>query len=101
MKKTTRILMLLSVTIFFTVNSSQAQQIVVGPRLGRPVRVIEMPMRPSPRRLWISEEWVPGGGTYAYHAGYWAIPPRHGAVWAAGHWRHRHHGYVWVGGLWR
>lgn len=86
--------MLLSVVIFFAVTSGRAQEIVVGARLGRPGRIIARPMRPSLRHVWVSEEWAPGGGTYAYHAGYWAVPPRPGQIWVAGHWRHRHRGYV-------
>ena len=101
MKKIIRILMLLSVVSLFAINSSRAQEIVVRARLGRPGPVMARPMRPSPRHVWVAEEWTPGGGTYAYHAGYWALPPRPGAIWVAGHWRHRHRGYVWVGGFWR
>jgi hypothetical protein len=101
MKKIIRILMLLSVVSLFAINSSRAQEIVVRARLGRPGPVMVRPMRPSPRHVWVAEEWAPNGGTYAYHAGYWALPPHPGAIWVAGHWRHRHRGYVWVGGFWR
>jgi len=101
MKKIIRILMLLSVVSLFAIDSSRAQEIVVRARLGRPGPVMVRPMRPSPRHVWVAEEWVPGGGTYVYHEGYWALPPHPGAIWVAGRWRHRHHGYVWVGGFWR
>jgi hypothetical protein len=100
MKKIIRILMLLSVVSLFAVTSSKAQ-IVVRVRPERPGPVVVRPYRPSPRHVWVSEEWVPGGGTYVYHAGYWVLPPRPGTIWIAGHWRRRPNGYVWVGGHWR
>jgi hypothetical protein len=101
MKKIIRILMLLSVVSLFAVTTSTAQEIVVRARLGRPGPVVIRPLRPSPRHVWVAEEWSPNGGTYVYHEGYWAVPPRPGAIWIAGRWRHRQRGYVWVGGFWR
>jgi hypothetical protein len=100
MKKITRILMLVSAMFLFAVASSKAQEVVVRARLGRPAPVVVRPVRPSPRHVWVSEEWTPGGGSYVYHAGYWAVPPHPGAVWRAGHWRHRPGGYVWIAGHW-
>ena len=101
MKKIIRILMLLTVLSMFAVTNSMAQ-VIVRVRPDRPGRVIvRRPFRPSPRHVWVAEEWTPGGGTYVYHGGYWAVPPRPGAIWIAGHWRHRPDGYVWVGGFWR
>ena len=48
-------------------------QIVVRARLGRPhAVVVARPSRPTPRHVWVSEEWVPSGGTYVYKEGYWA-----------------------------
>ncbi len=100
MKKIIRVLMLFLAISAFAVSVSHAQEIVVGARIGRPHPIMR-PVRPSPNHVWVSEEWVPNGGAYAYHDGYWAVPPHPGAIWAAGHWRHRRHGYVWVGGFWR
>ncbi|HEY8782861.1 MAG TPA: hypothetical protein VIM16_14650 [Mucilaginibacter sp.] len=100
MKKIIRILMLLSIVSLFAVTNTKAQEIVVGVRPVHP-RLIRRTFRPSPRHVWVSEEWTPVGGTYVYHAGYWALPPRPGTIWVAGHWRHRHRGYIWVGGFWR
>ncbi|WP_428328791.1 hypothetical protein [Mucilaginibacter sp.] len=101
MKKYTRFLMLFTVMSLFAVASSHAQ-IVVRARLVRPgTVVVARPMRPSPRHVWVAEEWTPGGGTYAYRAGYWAVPPRPHAIWIAGRWRHTHRGYIWIPGRWR
>jgi hypothetical protein len=101
MKKITRVLMLLTVVAFFAVSDSNAQQIVVRVRPNRPGPVVvRRPLRPSPRHVWVAEEWTPAGGTYVYHAGYWAIPPHPGAVWVAGSWSHGRKGYGWRPGRW-
>jgi len=73
MKKIIRILMLLSIVSLFAVTNTKAQEIVVGVRPVHP-RLIRRTFRPSPRHVWVSEEWTPVGGTYVYHAGYWALP---------------------------
>jgi hypothetical protein len=105
MKKISRILMIVFALSAFAVSESRAQisaGIYVGVRPPRPHGVVVVrPPAPSPRHVWVAEEWTPASGTYAYHAGYWAIPPRPGEVWIAGHWRHEHHrGYVWIPGHW-
>jgi WXXGXW repeat (2 copies) len=56
---------------------------------------------PSPRHVWIDEEWEPRGGAYVFVGGHWAAPPRPGVVWVPGHWRQRPRGWVWVPGHWR
>jgi hypothetical protein len=100
MKKYGKIFMLASAISLFAVASTQAQ-VIVRARLARPGGVVVVrPHRPSPRHVWVAEEWTPSGGTYVYHAGYWAEPPRPRAVWVAGKWRHSHRGYVWVAGRW-
>lgn len=93
--------MLASAISLFAVVSSDAQ-IVVRARLHRPgTVVVARPLRPSPRHVWVSEEWVPRGGTYVYREGYWAERPRPRAVWVSGRWHHRPGGYVWIAGHWR
>jgi hypothetical protein len=85
----------------FAAANSHAQEIVVRARLNRPGRVVvRRPFRPSPRHVWVSEEWAPGGGNYVYHEGHWALPPHPGVVWIGGHWIHRPGGYVWITGHW-
>jgi hypothetical protein len=87
---------------FTTAVSVSEAQIVVRARLGRPVtRVIRRPPAPSPRHVWVDEDWVPQGRTYVWHGGYWAAPPRPRAIWVPGHWDRSRRGYVWVGGYWR
>jgi hypothetical protein len=102
MKKLSKILFLSLAVSLFVAASSQAQvSVYVGVRPVRPRGVVVVrPPRPTPNHVWVAEEWTPGGGSYAYHAGYWAVPPRPGAVWIAGHWRHGRRGYFWIGGHW-
>ncbi len=100
MKKITRILFLFGAVSLFAVSNSKAQEIVVRARLHRPV-IAERPPAPSPRHVWIDEEWAPSGGTYVFKGGYWAEPPRRHARWVPGHWNHFPRGWVWRPGHWR
>ena len=101
MKKITKVLMLLAATSLFAVASSNAQIIVrVRPHRPGPAVVVRTPA-PSPRHVWVDEEWTPNGREYAYHPGYWAMPPHPRAVWISGHWAHRRGGSVWIPGHWR
>ena len=59
------------------------------------------PVAPSPRHVWIGEEWEPRGGAYVFVGGHWAEPPHGGMVWVSGHWRHTPHGDAWIAGHWR
>ncbi len=100
MKNLRKSLLLLTAALLFSVADSSAQ-LVVRLRPNRPgARVVVRGARPSPRHVWVDEEWTPGSRTYVYHKGYWAKPPRPGAVWVAGRWEHRPRGYVWIAGHW-
>src|ERR1700761_9545606 len=103
MKKISKVLFLLMTVSLFAVSNSNAQVgIYVGVRPERPRGVVVVrPPRPTPHHVWVAEEWTPNGSAYAYHAGYRAVPPRPGAIWIAGHWRHEgHRGFVWIPGHW-
>ena len=100
--KTSIKILFLAGALTFAVSASKAQDIVVRARMRPPVaRVRVRPPAPSPRHVWIAEEWTPSGSTYAWKGGYWAEPPHPGAVWVAGHWRHFRGGWVWRPGHWR
>jgi len=104
MKKISKILFLFLAVSLFTVAESKAQ-IAVGIHVGvRPMRprgaVIVRGRRPSPRHVWVSEEWVPSGNTYVYQQAHWALPPRYGQRWVPGHWAHDSHGDIWMPGRW-
>jgi hypothetical protein len=78
---------------------SAPAQIYVHVRPGRPhyVRTVA----PSPRHVWVDEEWRGRGRGYEWSGGYWAVPPHPGWGWVPGHWRQRPRGWVWVPGHWR
>jgi hypothetical protein len=78
---------------------STSAQIVVRARLERPH--YERVVAPSPRHVWIDEEWEPRGGTYVFVGGRWAEPPHPHWRWVPGHWDERPRGYVWISGHWR
>jgi len=99
MKNIIRILSMLAIVFLFAVTSSKAQEVVIGVRPERPVE--RRSFRPSRNHVWVAPEYVISGGTYIYKPGYWALPPRPGTIWIAGHWIHRPHGYVWIAGRWR
>jgi hypothetical protein len=81
--------------------TADAQRIYVGIRPSRPTVVVKRTVAPSPRHVWVDEEWVPQGNTYVWHGGYWAAPPRPHAVYVRGHWTHSRKGHIWIAGYWR
>ncbi len=78
---------------------SASAQIYVKIRPERPH--YERVVAPSPRHVWVDEDWEMRGGKYVFVGGRWAEPPRPRAAWIPGHWRQRPRGWVWVPGHWR
>jgi len=74
-------------------------QLIVNIRPARPVYV--RPAPPSPRHVWVDEEWREDHGHYAFAGGHWVVAPRPGAMWVPGHWVRRPRGWVWRPGHWR
>lgn len=74
-------------------------QLVIKVRPARPhyVRVAA----PSPRHVWVDEDWTWQDGHYVWAGGRWVEPERPYARWVPGHWRHRPGGYIWIRGHWR
>lgn len=87
--------------LFLTATIAQAQiAIRIGPP--PPPRVV-IPPRPYGHSDWV---WRPGyqrwdGNRYVWTPGDYAAPPRRGARWVPGHYRHTPRGYYWVEGHWR
>lgn len=55
----------------------------------RPVwHPVVRPVAPSPRHVWIDEEWAWRNGAYVPVGGYWGLPPHPGWIWYPGHWNH-------------
>ncbi len=99
MKKIASFLILLSV---LTLGGNKSfGQIIVRVRPARPAVVINRPPAPSPRHVWVDEDWQLSGGRYVWHGGYWTAPPRPGAFYVRGHWRNTRRGSIWVPGHWR
>jgi hypothetical protein len=51
--------------------------------------------------VWIDEDWEPRGNAYGWKGGYWATPPRQGAVYVKGHWVRTRAGWEWMPGRWK
>ncbi|MCW3122484.1 MAG: hypothetical protein JWQ38_1976 [Flavipsychrobacter sp.] len=98
MKNLKKGLVILAFATFGAAFSSSAQ-IVVRIRPDRPhyTRVVA----PSPRHVWVDEEWTPRGDRYEFAGGRWVEPPREHVRWVPGHWKNTPNGYVWRAGHWR
>ncbi len=93
-----RMLFMLAIALTCGAFTSNAQ-IVVNVRPARPH--YERAVAPSPRHVWIDEEWEPRGNTYVFTGGHWAEPPHPGAAWVAGRWSKKGRGEYWKAGHWR
>jgi hypothetical protein len=100
MKKIAKVFVLAAAITLGVTAASQAQ-IVVRIHPARPHVVYRRPPAPSPRHVWVDEDWVARGRGYAWHGGYWAVPPREHAVYVPGRWERRRGGEVWIAGHWR
>ncbi len=80
-------------------NYSYAQEVVVGVRPHVPH--FERGRAPSPRHVWVGEEWEPRDGTYVFVGGHWSEPPQPHMAWIPGHWKDTPRGSVWIAGHWR
>ncbi len=98
MRNIKRTLLVLAIALTTSAYTSNAQ-IVVNVRPERPH--VERIAAPSPRHVWIDEEWEPRGGAYVFVGGHWAEPPHPRAAWVPGHWVQKPRGWVWKPGHWR
>jgi len=57
--------------------------------------------RPSPRHVWIEEDWRAKGNSYEFSGGRWAEPPHRHARWIPGHWKETPRGHMWKEGHWK
>jgi len=89
---------LLMAIMLIGVLSVKAQFIVnIRPAIPRYERVVP----PSPRHVWIEEEWENRGGAYVFIGGHWAEPPFARAMWVPGHWQQHPRGWFWKPGHWK
>ena len=99
-----KIVKTLALLLFFSFAGAKSYaQFVVKIRPDRPA-VMDIHRRPPPPsrdHVWVEEDWVPQNGSYVWHGGYWAAPPRRGAFYVQGHWRETRRGSIWVPGHWK
>ena len=98
MKNIRKVLLICALAITCGAYTSMAQ-IYVKIRPNRPH--YERVVAPSPRHIWVEEDWEPRGNDYVFVGGRWAEPPRDRARWVPGHWRHSPRGDYWKPGHWR
>jgi len=78
-------------------NSASAQVYVSVHPVWHP---IVRTVAPSPRHVWIDEDWEWRDGAYVAVGGRWVEPPHPGWIWYPGHWRHGDRGHRWYPGHW-
>jgi hypothetical protein len=89
---------LLCAGLALAVNSAEAQHFV---KAHPAARVVVRPAAPSPRHVWVDDEWSWKGGAYVQVPGHWILPPHGRKAWVPGHWVTKHgHGDYWVAGHW-
>jgi hypothetical protein len=96
-KQFNRIAIMAAIVMAFSFSASAQIFVNVRPTY----RVVARPLPPSPRHVWIDEEWAVRGGRYENAGGRWVEPPYPGARWVPGRWRHRRGGWGWAPGRWR
>ena len=62
--------------------------------------VIIRSTQPSPRHIWVNEDWRERDGRYEYSGGHWAEPPHEGSRYREGRWKHDRRGDTWKPGGW-
>ncbi len=97
MNKTQKSFLALAIALTSGIYSASAQ-IYVHVRPIAPIIVRTAP--PSPRHIWIGEDWHENNGHYEHVGGHWAEPPREGYQYQAGHWNHSRRGHTWQAGGW-
>jgi YXWGXW repeat-containing protein len=97
-KYLSKIIALFFVALAFSFSASA--QLIVKVRPSFVVR--ERPIAPSPRHVWVGDEWAWRNGNYVHVDGYWAEPGAGYSEWVPGHWRgNDRRGWRWVPGHWR
>jgi hypothetical protein len=61
----------------------------------------QVPPPPGPEFVWIAGHWHWNRNRWVWNRGYYARPPRRGAVWIAPRFEAHEGGSVFIGGYWR
>ena len=89
--------LVLGASLSFSSSASAQVYVNVRPTFAPVVR----PAPPSPRHVWVDEDWEYRGGRYVSVGGHWVAPPRPGMAWVPGRWVHYRRGWQWRPGHWR
>ena len=98
MKSIRKMMLIMAIALSCGVYSSNAQ-VIVRVRPERPR--IERIEAPTPRHVWIDDDWQLRNGAYQFVCRRWVLPPEEVERWIPGHWRERGDGWVWIPGHWR
>jgi hypothetical protein len=97
MKGTQKLLSAFAIAMSCSIYAASAQIYVhVRPQ----ARVIVRSEPPSPRHVWVHEDWRERNGRYEDRGGRWAEPPAEGYRYHEGHWDHSRQGHRWHEGGW-
>jgi len=97
MKRIQKLLLVFAVAMSCGIYSASAQ-IYVHVRPIAPI--IVQTERPSPRHVWVGEDWAERDGAYVHIGGHWEAPPQEGYHYNQGHWDHSSRGNRWHEGGW-
>ena len=98
MSTKSKFLSLMMASMFLGTIAVNAQIIVnVRPVLPR----YEKRVAPSPKHVWVEEDWENRKGTYVFVGGHWVEPPYRRAIWIPGHWQQHPRGWFWKPGHWK
>lgn len=91
---------ILLLPLCFLLTFSARAQIYVNIIPSRPSTVIVQPPPPSPRHVWVAEDWVWKNNHYEHVGGYWAASPKNNYKFKPGYWEKSPKGYKWKNGKW-
>ena len=97
MKKGQKLLLALGIIMSCGIFSASAQ-IYVNVRPARQ-HYVQTPA-PSPRHVWVKEDWRERDGKYEWNGGRWAEPPHEGEKYRGGRWHRSSKGQTWRQGAW-
>jgi len=99
MKNIKRVFFMVAIALTCFASGGSAQ-IYVHARPVRPPAVSVRIAAPSPRHVWIDEDWRVNNGNYEWYGGRWEEPPHPGWRYTPGYWDHNGHGHRWHAGHW-
>ena len=100
--KSTRNSLILAAVLAGALSAAPASAARVYVKVAPPAPIAEIRVvAPGPGYAWVGGFHRWDGKAYVWVPGRWALPPRAGGVWVAGHWKKHAHGWYWVEGHWR